>query len=171
MKNLENTHSGFVFQQDRQGIFAESNALEEALQHLRYEGKVNIGKNINTVDVKLKTLKEKVLPHIKTEETVFSFLSVHVPKLDPLMRLLKAEHEEIKVDIEVLEYLLKETVHEKQESKRNQNIEKLKEKGMYLVYLLRNHLRAEHDSIYPVIQTELHDEERKELWSRLLKIN
>lgn len=171
MENLDNTYSGLSLHQDREGILSESNALEDALQCLRYEGKVNIGKNINVADKKLGLLTEKILLHIKMEEIIYSFLSVHVPKLDPLIRLLKAEHEEIKVDLEVLEFLLKEITQEKLESKRNQDIEKLKDKGTYLVYLLRNHLRAETDSVYPVIQNELHEEERKELWSRLLKLN
>lgn len=170
-EHLDNTYNSLIFQQGREGILAESNALEEALQCLRYEGKVNIGKNLNTVDTKLKELNGKVLPHIAMEQTVFSYLSVHVPKLDPLMKLLKAEHEEIKVGLEVLEFLLKEIMQERHETKRNQDIEKLKDKGTYLIYLLRNHLRAESDSVYPVIQNELHEEERRELWSRLLKLN
>ncbi len=146
----------------------KTNQLDEVLTHLRYEGKVQLGKNTEELEKLVAYFKKQLLTHVKKEEAVFSFLHTRIPKLDPLLHLLQAEHKELKVNIEVLEFLSRDLAQEKGDAHRIQIIEKLKEKGTYLIYFLRHHLQVEEEGIYMAADKDLKKEEKKEV-SRLLQ--
>ena len=156
-----------TFLRHHAGVLAKTDRFLEAITRLRYEGKVAFGKNMNEVGDLLDYFTEKIIPHMKVEDIIFSFLEIHIPKLEALIRLLQAEHKELKVNLEVLRYLFDELSEEKSEPKRTQLIEQLKDKATYFSYFVRNHVQAEEESIYRSIDQELHLEEKKELIRRI----
>ncbi len=148
-------------------ILKKADQLYDALTNLRYEGKVAFGRNINKVEKMLGFFNDRLVPHMKVEDIIFSFLGTHIPRLEPVLRLLEVEHREIKTNLEVLEFLLKELSEEKLEPKRTQTIEKLRDKGIYFIYLLRNHIQVEDDSIFQTSAQELRAQEQKDLLKKI----
>lgn len=157
-----------TFEQEHEDILALSEKLDTDITNLRYEGKVNFSKNIHSVEKTLTAFCEKLIPHMKLEDVVFAYLDTHVPKLDPVIRLLQAEHKELHLGLEMLQFLRREIAEEKNETKRTQAVERLRDKGTYVIYFLRNHMQAEKESIYAVIQKDLKKEEQKELQRRIV---
>ena len=156
-----------ILGQNHQDILKETKLLYDTLTNLRYEGKVNSGKNVREMKKILGFFSEKLIPHMKLEDIIFSYLQTHIPKIESVIRVLEAEHKEIKVNLEVLEFLIHELEEEKSESKRTQTIEKLKDKGTYFIYLLEHHIQVEDESIFGTIDQELHIDEAKELLKKI----
>ena len=171
MKESDESKNNFeILQQEHKEALEKTNQLDEVLTHLRFEGKVQLGKNTDDLERLIAYFKKQLLTHVKKEEAVFSFLQTRIPKLDPLLHLLQAEHKELKVNIEVLEFLSHDLSQEKGDAHRIQIIEKLKEKGTYLIYFLRHHLQVEEEGVYLAIDKDLKKDEKKEV-ARLLQIS
>ena len=164
---MDKKESRVMLERDHKEILQEADHLYDVLTNLRYEGKVNFGKNVTKVGKILKFFNEKLIPHIAVDETIFPFLETHIPKLEPMIRLLQGEHKEIKVNLEVLSFLLEELVSEKDEHKHPQMVERLRDKGIYTVYLLRNHIQVEDEGVYRTIEEDLKPEEKKELLRKI----
>lgn len=143
-------------------FFAKIDQFYDALNNLRYEGKVSLGKNTKVIGETIKYFKAQVLPHIRLEEdVVFDFLNVHMPKLDPTLRFLREDHKEFKMNLSAFELLFKRFKAEKNDLKRIKIQERLRAKGIYIVSHMRSHIRLEDESIYKVIDQELHPDEKR----------
>ena len=154
-----------------QELFEKTDRLNHVLTNLRYEGKTNLGKNLKEVWEILCFFENEVSVHIEAEEKIlFPFLETHVPRLSPLISLFHAEHEDFKKNLKRFRLALENFCGEKNDHSRSEYIDKVKEAGTYLIYLLRQHLPAEEESVYKAVYHELHDEEREEL-ERLIGLN
>ncbi len=167
-KEILDAENNFAFMYKKhKEVLEKVDQLNDTLTNLRYEGKVHIGRNMNDIEKVLSFFNEDLLPHVKLDEMVFTFVGTHVPKLESVIRLLQAEHKEMVVNIEVFSYLFRELENEKNESKRMEAVEKLRDKGTYLIYLMRNHIQAESEGVYKVIDRELRPEEKKTLFKMM----
>lgn len=138
--------------------------MDEILTNLRYEGKASFGKNLKQADALMHFFNKELTEHVKLEEeVVFPFLERHLPKLESVIHLLKAEHEDFRRNLRSFQFSFGELSREK----RIERIEKIKELGTYLIYLLRNHIQAETESVYKVVDRELHSDEKRELAGKI----
>lgn len=154
---------------DHNEILEKIDRLKEAMINLRFEGKVSYGKNIKCVEDLLTVLNARFLKRLKlVEDILYPFIENHIPKLDPILRILRAENKEFKVNLEVMVFLLDQIKGEKIELTQAKLIEQLKDKVTYLMYLLHNHFEVEVESVYKVIKDDLHENEKNLL---LKKIN
>ena len=148
--------------------FQKTNQFYNLLIHLRYEGKASLGKNIHEAGEVLNFFKGQHSEHMELEEDViFPFLKTHVPKLEPVIHLLHAEHQDFKRNLKTFEHLLEELVKEKYDLNSQYILEKIRDTGTYLIYLLRSHNQSESDSVYKVIDQELHTDEKRELCNQI----
>lgn len=148
-------------------ISEKTQRLQLVLRNLCYEGKACRGRNLKEGDRLLAFFKGKARKHMQLEEKVlFPYLEEHVPKLDSVIRLLRADHEFFKEGLRDLEKDLRKLSGGTEDGKGTDLIAKIRESGTYLVYLVRNHLHAECESIYKVVDRELRPAERKELEAR-----
>ena len=153
-----------AIEQDHKECLQRTDELFEAMSNLRFEGKAALGRNTQDIRKILDFLQGNFVPHMKLESVIFSYLEMHIPRLESIIKILLAEHKELKVNLEVLQFLLGDLLEEKSESRRPQTIEKLKDKATYFIYLLRNHIQAEDESIYKALEQELHRDEKEELF-------
>ncbi len=163
--NLENSIARI--EQDHKECLRKTDQLYDAMTNLRFEGKAAFGRNINDVKKILDFFDGNFVPHMKLESIIFSYLETHIPRLESIIKILRAEHNELKVNLEVLQFLIDELLKEKNEFKHTQTIEKLKDKTTYFIYLLRNHIQAEDESIYRIIDQGLHEDEKRELLKKI----
>lgn len=159
-----------VFSEERHHVFNKLDKLHEFLKKLKYEGKRYRQSNIRTIERILSTLKETYLTHKQIdEEIIFPFLERHIPRLDPVLSLLTVECTEFYNIVSDCEALLKEFhKSEKQEAQMNA-LDRLSEKGIYAIVLIRNHIQMEIESVYKVIDKELSQSEKKQLIEALKK--
>lgn len=142
--------------------------LEEALLNLRFEGKPSLGKNLRQAEGVLDFLRNQLMRHIRIEEKVlFPYLAAHIPKLESVIHLLQGEHDEFRKNVEDFRFELEAASKMRAGLNPAKALERVQETGTYLVYLLRNHIQAEHQSIYKVIHSELRPDEKKELARRI----
>ena len=142
--------------------------LKEILTNIRYEGKAALGKNLKAAAKVFDFLNGDLRSHIETEENaLFPFLEKHIPKLEPIIRLLCSEHEDFRKSLQGFECALRELSDEKSGQERGKSLEKLNEQGTYLIYLLRNHIQAEAEGVYKVADRELKLKEKIELTKRM----
>lgn len=142
----------------------KTSQLEKALLNLRFEGKPSLGKNLRQAEEVLEFLRNQLMRHIRLEEKViFPFLVTHIPKLESVIHLLQGEHDEFRKNVEDFHFELAAASKAKAGSNSGKTLERVQETGTYLVYLLRNHIQAEHQSVYKVIHSELRPAEKKEL--------
>ena len=152
---LENQHRDVLSQIDQ---------LTSALQGLHYEGKASLGKNIKEVEKALVFFHKELLPHIVLdEEIIFPFLEKHIPKLQPMLSFLKAEHSEFAESLHSFEKIFRRLQEEPGEQKSRAIIEQLREKGIYLNCLIRNHIHTESEGVYRAIDEDLKKEEKRQL--------
>ncbi|MBI1978361.1 MAG: hemerythrin domain-containing protein [Candidatus Omnitrophica bacterium] len=148
----------------------EVERLEEAVHNLQFEGKASLGRNLKQIRATLHFFSSSLAKHIELEEKVlFPFLGSHIPKLEPVIHLLIAEHEDFKRNYEDLGLFLDSLSDQTSETDRGKMIKKIQETGTYVVYLLKNHLRVEDRGVYGVAEEELRGEEKKELEGAIVK--
>ena len=80
-----------------------------------------------------------------------------------MIRLFCAEHKEFKDNLELFEQLFQKLKKSSNNDDRPRTLEEFRDRGMYLVCLLRNHVLAESESIYRASGQELKRHELKEL--------
>ncbi len=140
----------------------------ELLSNLRYEGKAAFGRNTHGIQEVLKFFRNELLVHISVDEDiVFAFAETHIPRLKLITGLLRAEHAEFKSALNNFELLFIELQEAKNDLTRSKIVEQLKDKGTYITYLLRNHIQAESESIYKILDAELHMNEKKTLFEKM----
>lgn len=157
---------------DHNEILEKIDRLKEVMVNLRFEGKVSYGKNLKNVEDLLAALNAKFRKRFKLmEEILYPFIENHIPKLDPILRILKAENNEFKVNLEAMLFLLDQIKGEKNEVTQAGFIEQLKDKVTYLMFLLHNHFEVEAESIYKVINNDLHDDEKNLLLKKIHQVD
>jgi len=154
-----------VIKKHHKEILRYANLFYDAITDLRFEGRAAFGKNIRAIKRIMNFFRVKFLSHLNKEDVLLSFVSRHIPKFEPMSRMLFAEHKEIRVNLEVLEFLFEGLTRERAQNKRAQMTEKLRDRGTYFTYLLQNHVRVEEEGIYKTLNEDLHPEEKKALVS------
>ena len=144
--------------------------LQQILRNLRYEGKASLGRNLKEMREAQNFFKEELDHHVRfQEETVFPFLKSHLPRLEPVIWLLQAEHQDFRLNLEMFKVRLQELADSKNEPVRPKILEKVQETGTYLAYLLRNHIRAESEYLYQAADRELRGEEKNRLIQQIVR--
>ncbi len=142
--------------------------LHEILTDLRYEGEYLLGKNLNKVVEVLEFLKNELIWRIDVEEDVlFPFLKSHLPRLESVIALFRSEHRDFRRSLDEIQGLMARLKRGRDLRKQRRAIEAIVETGMYLTYLVRNHVLAEEESIYKVIDLELKLDEKRKLTHRI----
>lgn len=141
-----------------------------ALQEFCYEGKVSHNKNFKKIQQHIVFFHDELLLHMAMDEkVVFPFLEKHIPRLEPVLRFLKAEHTEFRESLGSFEKIFKALSGGIDEARGRRSVEQLRERGIYLICLIRNHIQSENESVYRVMNEDLKDKEKEEL-SRLSDI-
>jgi hemerythrin-like domain-containing protein len=114
---------------------------------------MNRGKNLSEIRQLADYFRKEMAVHMKQEERVlFPFLCTHIPRLQPMVRLLAADHDEFRTGMQSLGRNLK-----------TQKAHQISEQGTYLVCLLSSHMWVESHSLYKAADKELRPEEKKTL--------
>ena len=159
-RHLENGHSDTLKQ---------ATHIQELLTKLRYEGRASFGRNVKEIRHAFIFFNLELSHHIQIEEDViFPFLKIHIPKLESVIHLLEAEHADFGENLESFELSLKLLAKESADLNRGSLVEKIRQLGTYLIYLLTSHARAENQSVYQVLMKELKPQEKKELAEKLI---
>ncbi len=149
------------------------NSFESLLLHLRYEGKPSIGKNIKNVRIAFGLLGRELEGHFQIEEKlIFPFLKVHVPRLEPAIRMLSSDHDEIKRCTKKLKEKLMRVRYagEKKTGDWHKDIFEIHTAGKFITYFLKTHLKVEENLIRPAMSRELHSDEAAQLRERAEQI-
>jgi hemerythrin-like domain-containing protein len=153
---------------DNQAVMKKADQLHDVLNNLIYEGKASLGKNAAKIEETIEFFRENLFPHMNCDETViFPFVERHLPRYEQTIRFLAAEHRELQDNFESFECLYKEFKKEKKDFNRQKIIDKLRDKGIYLFCVIRNHLQGENESIYKAAQEQLNESEKGELLSKV----
>ena len=161
-----------ILDQKHRIALTKTQELYEALNNLHYEGKVSFGRNIKEIEKAVRFFRNELSPHIRAdEEVVFPYLSVHVPRLDPMLRFLSAEHNELKIKFKDFEHLFRKVKDNKDSPLLPKELYKLRDEGTYLFCLLRNHIQTESAGVYQVIASDLTLGEKKVLLEKYSRFN
>jgi len=151
-------------------VFEKLDQLENALYSLQYEGKIFSSSHINKAEEAVRFLEHKYAGHIKLDDCIiFPFLEKHIPRLSSVLLYLKAERREFQEGFKVFERTLSELKKGNQDIIRYNLIARLKDKGIYLISLIRSHIQLEEQSVYESITRELHQDERNALIEKIMK--
>ncbi|MDO8580868.1 MAG: hypothetical protein Q7S13_05245 [Candidatus Omnitrophota bacterium] len=147
--------------EERSFVLSKLQQLESALTGLQYEGKVFSSNHIKTIGEIVRFLRQKYQEHTRLDENViFPFLTKHIPKLSPILQFLKMESQDFQSLFETFDKILLELKEKNRILLRNNIIEQLRSKGVYLICLVRSHIQMEEESVYIPIFKELHQDER-----------
>ena len=150
------------FERDQKTISHKLSEFYDAIQKLRYEGKVQQGKNARALRNLLYFFQTDLLRHLREEEKVlFPFLRTHIPKLEPIIRVLLSEHDGCRATLKDLRRSY--TKLTKGQGKETGALHELYEQGIYFSCLVRSHLWVESQNLYLVADRELHLAEKKRL--------
>lgn len=153
-------------------LLEDANRFQNALVHLRFEGKPCLGRNIHQARALFTELSREVSAHILEEKkTLFPFLLQHVPKLEMSIRLFEAEHKEFLAQLRLLEKCFEQIGKSKDGETCYREAGRVLESGSYLVCLLRHHLQAEDATLYTAVSNDLNDEEKDSLNRQLAEEN
>lgn len=153
-----------IFGNEQREVFKKLDKLYEFLQKLKFEGKLSQGRNIRVVEEIFGSLKDSYSLHKKADEDIiFPFVERHIPRLSPFLSLLTTERDEFYDIIKECEELIKKIKHVKGQTERMDVVDDLAEKGIYAVVLIRNHIQMEMESVYKVMDKELHTAEKGQL--------
>ncbi len=148
-------------------MLKEVNKLYAALNNLQYEGKIFVRRNIRNVFRSVRSIKKDLFPHMKfDDDKLFPFFQKHIPKYEPILEYFKGEHAEIREEFKALEVLFLKAEKAKTDTGEQKLAAKLRDHGIYLVCLVRNHLQVEGQNIYKMMR-RLKAEEQDVLISKL----
>lgn len=148
------------FEKEEKEILCQLEYFSEVLLHLRYEGKVQRGKNVKAANKAIAKLIKILRKHRSFQEKViFSYLLVHIPKHESIIQFLCSDHEIIQKNKKKLYCLLKK-LSEKESYTLDDKIQEL---GVSLIYLVRHHIELERNSIHKTLKNELNEDEKKDV--------
>lgn len=156
----------FFLDQESGKVLRCAEALQNAVTHLRYEGRLFREKNVKAVKAHIKSLKLCLKSHCGLQEKViFPYLLTHIPKHELSIHFLQTDHTQIaKGEMEVEGCIKKLS---KPDSVQKDT--RVHEAGISLICLVRHHLEFEKRSIHKALRYELAPEEKREIRGRMLK--
>ncbi len=155
-----------LLERDHRATFQKLNQFYDALNRLRYEGRMTLGRNMAEIHDLVAYFKRELCGHMKDEEkTLFPFVSSHIPRLEPMVYLLLSEHEDFKSNLQSLEKSIREFKRKK--FLKQSALDSISEKGTYLICLLRSHMWVESCSLYRAVDKELRSDEKRSLIKRI----
>ena len=159
-----------VFGNEQKNVFKKLDQFHELLKKLKYEGKRFQPRNIRTAEGILHALKNSYAVHKKIDDDIiFPFLDRHIPRINPFLRLLTAERSEFFNILRDCEGLLQEFKNSRRPSTQSGILDRLSDKGIYAIVLIRNHIQMEMENVYKVIDEELRPVEKDRLVASLKK--
>jgi len=142
--------------------------FEQALVHMQFEGKPSLGKNIREMQEALHFFDHQIKRHTQEQERmIFPYLKSHIPRLASIIFVLRTEHRDFKMALISFKSQWRIFLKNKNGQKRGRLAKDLKEKGMYLMYLLQGHLAGENGLLYPAAERELRRDEKIELMRKM----
>ena len=157
-------HLDQVFKKNHVALTSEVDNLHSTLHVFCHEGKAQFGKNLKRADEAIRRLQRHLTTVMAYEEKcLFPFINTHIPRLQPLIYLLRSEHEDFRRYLKSLVRLMTAFKKQKEISQQYQNMHQIREEGIYLVCLLRSHLGVETHNLYKTADKELHSGERHRL--------
>jgi len=160
-----------LLEKDSAGMLNVLGRMSDMLVGFRYEGKPSFGKNVKKAKSMLRLLNQEWAQHAWFEEKIlFPFIGVHLPKLESMILVLKADHLDFKKVTRQLRSLLNRMSAMNSVSRYGEWIQQVNESGTYLIYFLRHHLEARKEGIEKIIESELRENEKKELASRIKRL-
>ena len=170
MKKMESSDIFALLESDHEKVIQKTNALIEDLNNMHCEGKASFQKNLGRVKEALHFFNGEVMEHMALEErTLFPYLETHVPRVSSAIRFLQAEHDDFRNNLKIFEFLVRELSRHKNDAERSKTVDRIRETGTYLSYLLRHHIEAEQRSVYHSLERDLKASEKSELQKRILK--
>lgn len=119
----------------------------DAVHHLLNYPRISHEENIRLISEHIDFLKSEITPHIEmTEAVIFPVLCGHVPSLQPILASLKGGHNEFRANVRSFEAILFKA--RDSSTKREDMIECIKMRGIYLIGLIRSYLRFEKETLY-----------------------
>ncbi len=86
----------YFIDREEKEILRQADNFQKALTHLRYEGKVCLGKNAKAANRAIQKLGQSADRHDRFQSgVIFPFLEKHFPRHVPAVHLLQAEHDDI----------------------------------------------------------------------------
>ena len=151
-------------------VIGTTSALIEDLKNMHCEGKASFQKNLGRVKEALHFFNGEVMEHMALEEReLFPYLETHVPRVSSAIRFLQAEHDDFRNNLKIFEFLVRELSRHKNDAERSKTVDRIRETGTYLSYLLRHHIEAEQRSVYHSLERDLKASEKSELKKRIFK--
>ena len=158
------------FEEEKNLVLEKLDLLYESIQNLHYEGKMSLPKNTRIINETVQHLKPILTNHMNLDDQViFPFASKHIPILDPMINFLKAERNEFTAQLKSFEILFQEFIQRNSVAANYMLLEKLREKGIYVVCIVRNHMQAEIEVVYKALDQKLKLVEKKELFRLIQK--
>ncbi len=158
-----------LFKDEKKAVLEKLGQLENALNNLQYEGKLFSSGHINKAEDVVRFLKKKYTAHIKLDNNIiFPFLERHIPKLHPVLLYLRAERREFQEGFKIFEETLSELKRGNKDVIRHGIIGRLKDRGIYLICLMRSHIQLEEQSVYEGITRGLHKDEKSALIQKVV---
>lgn len=152
------------FPPEKQVTFLDIDQLGQALEDLRHERKWMFEEHLKDTETIYERFQKKLIHGILLEEQVlFPFLERHIPRITPLMAMLRQEHWDLSQSMQTLREHFACLKMEPLE----QALEAVHQQSLYLNFLMRTHLLAERMGIYRIADRELHWEEKKLLEQKL----
>lgn len=156
------------FEREKEHVLSQLDQLFEAIQGLHYEGKMSLQKNIRTIQTIVNGLRPILDEHARLDhDVIFPFAVKHIPILEPMVNFLQAERKEFFAQLESFDVLVQKFGAEDSDGMNVLFLEKLREKGTYIVCIIRNHMQAEIEGIYKVLDKRLTLPEKRELYGRM----
>ena len=146
----------------------KSNQLYDVLVGLRYEGKICFGRNLHEVSRLVNFFNKNLKTHLHLQKSLFLSLKDYLPRLEPAMTFLRAEHRELEINLKILNFFTRELYAHQDDTRRNLMIEKLRDRGIYFLHLLNNHFQMENGTIYDLVEKRLGVAQKKEILNKCL---
>ncbi len=143
--------------------------LASVLTRFRYEGKPFLGRNAREARDVLELFTRNLSSHMRLQEkTVFPYLQKHLPRLGPVVLVLRSEHRELVESLERFRRLLRNVLrfHDGIRYVR-QTLDELIETGHYVNCLVSHHFRAENKILLAIVERDLRDSEKQDLSRRV----
>ena len=152
------------FEEEKNFVLEKLDLLYDSIQDLHCEGKISFQKNMKLINETIQQLKPILANRANLDDQViFPFASKHIPLLEPMINFLKAERNEFTAQLKSFEVLLQKLIQGHTGAANHALLKKLCEKGTYVVCIARNHVQAEAEGVYKVLDQKLKFFEKKEL--------
>lgn len=141
---------------EREGLLEKAPLLDHTTHKLYFEGKLHIGKNVKEAWKLVNFFCCKIKEYVGVEEkAIFPLLENHLPQCSFLLLHFRAEHETLLNELSRLKRLLQSIMKNIRGSRSSETIREIYQRGLYVSYLLRHHLKAEGDFLSKAVNQEL----------------